>query len=55
MKHRVLVTFLVDEEDSDSAEAEVDSLLSDTLNAHVSSPVEEFEILDIDEVEEEEE
>ncbi len=53
MKYRVIVSFLLDEEDSDMAEVELESVLSDMLTLS-SSTIKEFDIVKIDEIEEEE-
>ena len=54
MKHKVLVSFIIDEEDSDMAEAEVEGQLSDLMNRDHST-IEDFQIIQIEEIEEEDE
>ena len=53
MKYRILVSFLLDEDDPDMAEVELESALSDMLSLP-STTIGEFHIVDIDELEEEE-
>ena len=52
MKYRITVSFLIDEEDPEMAEVELESQLADMVNIS-STTIREFEILEVDELDEE--
>ena len=54
MKCRVVVSFMLDEDDADMAEIELESQLSDLINQTRNTTVQGFEVVESQEIEEEE-
>lgn len=55
MKVRVYVEFIVDEEDSTMAEAEVEAQLNDMISSNSATVISGFQILDSEDIETENE
>lgn len=54
MRYRVNIVVMVEDEDGDSAQAEVEAQLSDIINTHSSTTIQNYEVMDVEEVEIEE-
>lgn len=55
MKYRINVAFIVDDEGEDEAEAQLEGQLCDMMNSVGMPAVEDFQIMTVQEIEEEEE